>query len=47
VDLSNARLVVHRKPKDGAYEEITTHRVPESVTLVAFPDVSLPLADFL
>lgn len=47
VDLEGRRLVVHRQPKDGAYEEITTHRAPESMALVAFPDVSLPLADFL
>ena len=47
VNLVGGVLEVFRDPEDGAYQTKSTHRLGSSVTPVARPNVSVPVADLL
>jgi Uma2 family endonuclease len=43
VNASNSEIEVHRHPNEGEYQEIVLYERGDVLTLVSFPDVSLPL----
>jgi len=45
VDIRTREIVVHRAPSDGAYGSVTIIRADEAATPLAFPHLSLKLAD--
>lgn len=47
VDVQRGAVEVHRQPSGEVYEQRTTHRRAETLTLVAFPDVRVALAEIL
>ena len=47
VDLVHKCVLVHRAPRKGRYTKVTTHRRSETLSTVAFPDVSVPLGAIL
>ena len=38
LDVTNRRLIVHRRPQGGAYQEVVAYAESESVALLAAPD---------
>ncbi len=47
VDVEGQAVEVHRDPRAGGYGTITTHRTPAVLPLLAFPDVTVALAELL
>ena len=47
VDLEHRRVERYRDPAPEGYRTMTTHERSETLTLVAFPDITLSLADFV
>ena len=47
VDVPRRVVEVRTSPEGGLYTGLRTARLGESITLVAFPDVSLPVSDIL
>ena len=47
VDVNTNRLEVHRRPAPGGYEETRVLRRDEELTIEAFPDLVLNVADLL
>jgi Uma2 family endonuclease len=47
VDLANDRLLVHRDPRDGAYQDIQVLTREDTVQPLAFPDLSIAVAEIL
>jgi Uma2 family endonuclease len=44
VNAQTESVEVFRRPVDGEYQEWSEHRAPEVLTLEAFPDVAIPVA---
>jgi Uma2 family endonuclease len=44
VNAQTESVEVFRRPLDGEYQEWSEHRAPEVLTLEAFPDVAIPVA---
>lgn len=47
VDLRKRRVHVHRDPEGDSYGSIQRHAADATLTLLAFPDLTLRIADFL
>jgi len=47
VNLVDAQVIVHREPKDGLYATVTTHAAGDALQPLAFPDVTVAVADIL
>jgi Uma2 family endonuclease len=47
VDLPGERILVHREPKDGVYTSIATFRRGDTLSPLAFPDLTLAVSDVL
>jgi Uma2 family endonuclease len=47
VDLTGDRLLVHRDPRDGAYQSVQALTREDSVRPLAFPDLAIAVADIL
>jgi len=47
VDVAARSITVYRDPRDGRYAHVETPETTESITLVAFPDVSIRVATVL
>lgn len=47
LDVAADQLEVHRQPTANGYQEVILQRRGETVTLQAFPDLALPVADLL
>lgn len=47
VDLPGERILVHREPKDGVYTSIATLRRGDTLSPLAFPDLTLTVDDVL
>ena len=45
VDLAAQAVVVHRKPENGAYADVTRHGPTETLQLSAFPNIHIPLGE--
>ncbi len=46
-DLKRDRVLVYRYPQDGRYTEMTEHHRGDTLSLLAFPDLVLRVADLL
>jgi Uma2 family endonuclease len=47
MNLQDAAIEVHRDPGPAAYGQVTRHARGESLRLVAFPDVEIPVSEVL
>ncbi len=47
VEVPSASVVVHRAPRAGGYDDITRVALGDRLSPQAFPNVSLPVADFV
>lgn len=47
VNLTERIVEVRREPENGTYRRLETFRVGDSIRLIAFPDVSISVGDFL
>ena len=47
VDLVHQRVTVYRQPEGSAYQHVTTHERDAVLTLLAFPDLALPVIAML
>jgi Uma2 family endonuclease len=47
VDVENRCVLAHRAPKNGRYTDIRSYQEGESLTLIQFPDLQVPVASIL
>ncbi|MFN8632605.1 MAG: Uma2 family endonuclease [Chloroflexota bacterium] len=47
VDLVHRQVIVHRDPMDGVYQSVLAFSRQATLTLLAFPDLSIPVSDIL
>jgi len=47
VDLSGRMVEVHREPRGDSYRSTTRYTVEDSITLLAFPNILIPVAEIL
>lgn len=47
LDVANRRLIVHRRPQGGAYQEVVAYAEAESVAPLAAPDSSVVVGTLL
>ena len=47
VNLVDSTVEVRRSPKDGVYTKVSIHQRDETLALLAFPDISVALAEIL
>jgi Uma2 family endonuclease len=47
VDIAGARLLVYRDPRDGAYQSVETLTRERTVAPLAFPELTVAVADIL
>jgi len=46
-DLTGARLLVHRDPRDGAYQDVQILTREDTAQLLMFPEIAIAVADIL
>jgi Uma2 family endonuclease len=47
VDLTGSRVLVHREPRDGVYQSVEAFTREQTVTAIAFPKLTIAVADIL